>query len=277
MRRRLGVAALGAMAIFSCWTGISHAQAMHDPGPTPGPALHKVPPGQLAQMQIRELAREVHLSRDPGKLHQLIQELQSLGKKENDPKLRQQMTHLEEQARMQLMEFNRPADMGSHQQAKGAVGLKTSATTQSSNRFEADLGRLTGAMAHEKDEARLRALRAQAQRVYLYELGGIEKSLRSASGREEKNPLFRQRETLQQRYQAALKQAEEARLQTREHLAPATGAAKNLPAGLNTRQRETVQALQELNEKIQQEADPKQKALLVRERGERVKALRQTR
>ena len=131
MRHRLGVAALGAMAIFSCWTGISHAQAMHDPGRKPAPALHTVPAGQLAQMRIRELAREVHSSRDPGKLHQLIQELQSLGKKENDPKLRQQMTHLEEQARLQLMQFNRPADPGSHQQAKGRVGLKTLATMQS--------------------------------------------------------------------------------------------------------------------------------------------------
>ena len=277
MRRRLGVAALGSMAIFSCWTGISHAQAMHDPGPTPGPALHKVSAGQVDQMRIKELAREVHSSRNPGKLHQLIQELQSLGKKENDPKLRQQMTHLEEQARLQLMQFNRPADPGSHQQAKGRVGLKTLATMQSTNRFEADLGSLTGAMVHERDETRLRALRERAQTVYLHELAGIEKSRRSASDREEKNALFRQRDTLQQGYQAALKQAEEARLQTREHLAPATGAAKNLPAGLNARQRETVHALQELTKKIQQEADPKQKALLVRERGERVRALRQTR
>jgi hypothetical protein len=228
-------------------------------------------------MQIRELAREVHLSRDPGKLHQLIQELQSLGKKENDSKLRQQMTHLEEQARLRLMQFNHPADPGSHQQAKGAVGLKTSAAMQSTNRFEADLGRLTGAMVHERDETRLRALRAQAQQAYLHELGGIEKNLRSASDKEEKNALFRQRDTLQQRYQAALKQAEEARMQSREHPASATGAAKNLPAGLHAGQKETVQAFQALNKKIQQEADPKQKALLVRERSERVRALRQTR
>ena len=277
MRRRLGVAALGSMAIFSCWTGISHAQAMHDPGPTPGPALHKVSAGQVDQMRIKELAREVHSSRNPGKLHQLIQELQSMGKKENDPKLRQQMTHLEEQARLQLMQFNRPADLGSHQQAKGAVGLKTSAAMQSTNRFEADLGRLTGAMVHERDETRLRALRERAQKVYLHELAGIEKSLRSASDREEKNALFRQRDTLQQRYQAALKQAEEARLQTREHLAPPIGAAKNLPVGLHARQKDAVQALQELTKKIQQEADPKQKALLVRERSERVRALQQAR
>ena len=277
MRHRLGVAALGAMAIFSCWTGISHAQAMHDPGRKPAPALHTVPAGQLAQMRIRELAREVHSSRDPGKLHQLIQELQSLGKKENDPKLRQQMTHLEEQARLQLMQFNRPADPGSHQQAKGRVGLKTLATMQSTNRFEADLGRLTGAMEHERDETRLRALRERAQKVYLHELAGIEKSLRSASDREEKNALFRQRDTLQQRYQAALKQAEEARLQTREHLAPPIGAAKNLPVGLHARQKDAVHALQELTKKIQQEADPKQKALLVRERSERVRALQQAR
>lgn len=277
MRRRLGVAALGAMAIFSCWTGISHAQAMHDPGRTPGPALHKVPAGQVTQMRIRELAREVHSSQNPEKLHQLIQELQSLGKKENDSKLRQQMTHLEEQARLRLMQDSRTADPGRQQQAKGAVGLKTSATVQSSNRFEADLGRLAGAMAHERDETRLRALRAQAQQVYLHELAGIEKSLRSASDKEEKIALFRQRDTLQQRYQAALKQAEEARLPTREHPASAAGAAQNLPAGPNARQMDAVQALQELTKKIQQEADPKQKALLVRERSERIKALRQAR
>lgn len=120
MRRRLGVAALGAMAIFSCWTGISHAQAMHDPGRKPAPALHNVPAGQVTQMRIRELAREVYSSQDPKMLQKMIQKIRLHGEKETDPKLRQQFLRLEKKARFQLMEINHPTNMESKNQKKGA-------------------------------------------------------------------------------------------------------------------------------------------------------------
>ena len=59
--------------------------------------------------------------------------------------------------------------------------------------------------------------------------------------------------------------------------ATVTDNGRGVPVGLHARQKDAVQALQELTKKIQQEADPKQKALLVRERSERIKALRQAR